>query len=92
VRRLNWRCTRSHRVDIGRHVKSATAECGVYFASTYLRRDGEWSWGAGIVDNLAVTEDGTRNAAVVTQWGGFAPTRRRAQRAARKALARMGLR
>ncbi len=92
MRRLNWKRERCSRVDIGRHVRSAAAECGTYFAATYRQREGEWWWGVGIVDTLAITDDGDRCAAVTTYCNGEASTMRRAMRAARKALAKMGLR
>ncbi len=92
MRRLNWKRKRGGLGRQCRDVTSATAECGIYFVVVYRRRDGDWQWMASAIDNLALDGTGGRDGAVFFVREDIVFSLRDAMRAARKALARMGLR
>lgn len=81
----------------GRHVRDIvlrehvcwSASRGAWHASVYLRVDGRWSWESGRVDYIAIDDFGERSGEYREHARGLSGTRRRAQRAARKAMARL---
>ncbi len=88
MRHIRWRLARN---NTGR-VRSMHVEVSTLYAAVYLDRAGAWRWDAVEMNYMVIDDDGGRRGERTHWQGGTQPTRRRAQRAARKALARMGLR